>query len=329
MYDHRQIDKKWQERWEASGLYRSQEDQAKPKCYVLDMFPYPSGTGLHVGHPKGYIASDIFARLKMMQGYSVLHPMGFDAFGLPAENYAIANKVHPRQAVAENIATYKAQLKKLAFSYDWNREVQTTDPEYYRWTQWIFLQMYKQGLAYESDEPINWCPSCRTGLANEDLEDGRCERCGSEVVQKPLRQWVLRITDYAERLLEDLDKLSGWEESIKEMQRNWIGRSQGTELDFSVSGSDEKIRVFTTRLDTVFGCTYVVLAPEHKLVSSLKPLAKNQVAIDAYLEQASRKTSLERADLNKEKTGIELEGILAINPFNIVRHRSGYGRVGS
>ncbi len=316
MYDHRQIDKKWQESWEASGLYRSQEDQAKPKCYVLDMFPYPSGTGLHVGHPKGYIASDIFARLKMMQGYSVLHPMGFDAFGLPAENYAIANKVHPRQAVAENIATYKAQLKKLAFSYDWSREVQTTDPEYYRWTQWIFLQMYKQGLAYESDEPINWCPSCRTGLANEDLEDGRCERCGSEVVQKPLRQWVLRITDYAERLLEDLDKLSGWEESIKEMQRNWIGRSQGTELDFSVSGSDEKIRVFTTRLDTVFGCTYVVLAPEHKLVSSLKPLAKNQVAIDAYLEQASRKTSLERADLNKEKTGIELEGILAINPFN-------------
>lgn len=230
MYNHQEIEKKWQEIWARERVYQTKTDQSKPKYYILDMFPYPSGAGLHVGHPKGYIATDILARLKMMQGFNVLHPMGFDAFGLPAENYAIKNKLHPKIATDENIATYKRQLSILGFSYDWDREVSTIDPEYYKWTQWIFLQMYKRGLAFESNEPINWCPSCKTGLANEDLEDGKCERCSTPVIQKPLRQWVLRITDYADRLLDDLDKLPGWEDSIKEMQRNWIGRSEGRRL---------------------------------------------------------------------------------------------------
>lgn len=326
MYDHKILEKKWQTRWQADKLYRTGGDPQKPKYYVLDMFPYPSGVGLHVGHPKGYIATDIFARLRLMQGYNVLHPMGWDAFGLPTENYAIKNKIHPRKATEDNIATFKRQLEILGFSYDWEREINTTDPQYYKWTQWIFLQMFKAGLAYEAFEPINWCPSCKTGLANEDLENGRCERCGSEVEQRPMRQWVLRITEYAERLLRDLDKLPEWEESIKEMQRNWIGRSEGAEIDFAIKGADggkerpaaftEAIKVFTTRVDTIFGCTYVVLAPENELVDKLKSHITNWSEVEAYREAARHKTNLQRTDLNKEKTGVVLEGLRAVNPFN-------------
>ncbi len=316
MYDHQSVEKKWQQIWRENNLYLTRDDKAKPKYYVLDMFPYPSGEGLHVGHPKGYIATDIVARKRLMQGYNVLHPMGWDAFGLPAENYALKNKVHPRQATNKNIATFKRQLELLGFSYDWSREINTTDPDYYRWTQWIFLQMWKQGLAYESFAPINWCPSCQTGLANEDLEDGHCERCGSLVEQKPMRQWVLKITAYAERLLNDLDTLPDWEEAIKEMQRNWIGRSEGAEIDFKIKDSEDIITVFTTRVDTIFGCTYLVLAPEHDLVTSLRPHIKNWPDVSAYLESVKNKTELQRTDLNKDKTGVVLDGIMAVNPFN-------------
>ncbi|NLZ74631.1 leucine--tRNA ligase [Candidatus Falkowbacteria bacterium] len=316
MYNHQEIEKKWQEIWARERVYQTKTDQSKPKYYILDMFPYPSGAGLHVGHPKGYIATDILARLKMMQGFNVLHPMGFDAFGLPAENYAIKNKLHPKIATDENIATYKRQLSILGFSYDWDREVSTIDPEYYKWTQWIFLQMYKRGLAFESNEPINWCPSCKTGLANEDLEDGKCERCSTPVIQKPLRQWVLRITDYADRLLDDLDKLPGWEDSIKEMQRNWIGRSEGAEVDFKIKDSEQKIKVFTTRIDTIFGCTYIVVAPENSLVTELKEKIENWSEVALYIEECQSKTDLQRTDLNKEKTGVCLKGVKAINPFN-------------
>lgn len=321
MYNHQEIEKKWQEKWQADNLYKTGQDESRPKYYILDMFPYPSGVGLHVGHPKGYIATDIFARLKMMQGFNVLHPMGFDAFGLPAENYALKNKIHPKIGTEQNIQTFKKQLSILGFSYDWEREISTTDPEYYKWTQWIFLQMFKKGLAYESNEPINWCPSCKTGLANEDLEGGACERCGTPVEQKPLRQWVLKITEYADRLLSDLDKLPHWEQSIKEMQRNWIGKSEGAEIDFKIltdnnESLNKSLRVFTTRLDTIFGCTYVVLAPEHPLVLELKKNISNLSEVEDYLDECKNKTDLERTDLNKEKTGAPLKGIKAINPFN-------------
>ncbi len=315
MYDYKNIEKKWQQKWADSGLYRVGEDRAKPKYYILDMFPYPSGAGLHVGHPKGYIATDVLARAKMLQGFNVLHPMGFDAFGLPAENYALKKKLHPRIATDENVLNFKRQLEAFGFSYDWEREINTTDPEYYKWTQWMFARMFERGLVYESSEPINWCPSCQTGLANEDVEDGRCERCGTLVELKPLRQWVIRITDYAKRLLDDLDKLPHWENSIKEMQRNWIGQSEGCEIDFGLSGRDEKIKVFTTRVDTIFGCTYVVLAPEHGLLDQLKDSIANWPIIEAYRESIKNKTTLERTDLNKDKTGVEVEGIAATNPF--------------
>ncbi len=273
-YNHGEIEKKWQKKWAETNIYRATESQEKPKYYVLDMFPYPSGAGLHVGHPKGYIATDVFARMKMMQGFNVLHPMGWDAFGLPAENYAIKNKIHPRIAVEQNIAAFKSQLEKFGFTYDWDREINTSEPRFYRWTQWIFLQLFKQGLAYQSKEPINWCPSCKTGLANEDLEGGKCERCGSEIERKPMRQWVLKITDYADRLLADLQELPDWEESIKEMQKNWIGKSEGATIKFPISDSknpnDQKyLEVFTTRLDTIYGCTYCVVAPEHPLLLEL------------------------------------------------------------
>ncbi|HNX11003.1 MAG TPA: leucine--tRNA ligase [bacterium] len=315
MYDHQSLEVKWREYWQKNNSYRTKEDQNLPKFYILDMFPYPSGEGLHVGHPKGYIATDIYARFKALNGFNVLHPMGFDAFGLPAENYALKNKIHPKVATANNVAKYKQQLSILGFNYDWEREINTTSPEYYRWTQWIFLQMFKKGLAYESFEPINWCPSCQTGLANEDLEDGRCERCGTIVEQKPMRQWVLKITDYADRLLADLEKLPDWEENIKEMQRNWIGRSEGVEMDFKIENNDHLITVFTTRVDTIFGCTYVVLAPEHELVEKLKGQITNGEAVVEYQKQVKNKTVLERTDLNKDKTGVRLEGIKAINPF--------------
>lgn len=313
-YDPKNIEPKWQKKWADDGLYATREDQAKPKYYILDMFPYPSGAGLHVGHPKGYIATDIFARAKTMQGYNVLHPMGWDAFGLPAENYAIKNNVHPRVAVEKNIATFKSQLAKLGFSYDWDREIDTTDPKFYKWTQWVFLKMFEKGLAYESYEPIIWCPSCQTGLAAEDLEGGVCERCGSEVERKPMRQWVLKITDYAERMLADIDKLPEWEESIKEMQRNWIGKSEGAEVDFEILGRN--VRVFTTRPDTLFGATYFVLAPEHPLILELKESITNYDDVQAYIKKAQKKSDLERTDLSKEKTGVELKGVTAKNPVN-------------
>ncbi len=313
-YNHKEIEQKWAKNWQKQGLYKTKEDKKKPKYYILDMFPYPSGSGLHVGHPKGYIATDIFARVKMMQGYNVLHPMGWDAFGLPAENYAIKNKVHPRVAVEKNIKIFKNQLSKLGFSYDWDREIDTTDPNFYKWTQWIFLEMLKRGLAYESYEPINWCPSCKTGLANEDLEDGKCERCGSEIERKPMRQWVLKITDYADRMLNDLEKLSEWDESIKEMQKNWIGRSEGAEIEFKIINKKAKIKVFTTRPDTLFGATYIVLSPEHNLVDQITTTEQKK-SVEKYKKEASKKSDLERTELQKEKTGV-FTGAYAINPVN-------------
>ena len=466
-YNHKKIDKKWQKKWEEEKLYKTQDDKSKPKFYCLDMFPYPSGAGLHIGHPKGYIATDVVARMKMMQGYNVLHPMGWDAFGLPTENYAIKNKIHPRIATEENINRFKSQLEKIGFTYDWSREINTTDPKFYKWTQWIFLEMFKRGLAYESYEPINWCPSCKTGLANEDLEGGKCERCGSEIERKPMRQWVLKITEYADRLLEDLDKLPEWEESIKEMQRNWIGRSEGAKLNFEIriknfdsnnnkvigigvllktkegklllqkrdnntkinpnviapfggglkegesfkecayreikeelgididksklieighfeshiykekkikmfyideisrknlelqegeriieisidealknkqvtdftkevlrkfknlgidvqskfkiKNSKLSLEVFTTRPDTLFGCTYTVVAPEHPLIEQLKGEIKNYKEVEKYIKQAKKKSDLERTDLAKEKTGVKIDGLVAVNPVN-------------
>ncbi|GMQ95315.1 MAG: leucine--tRNA ligase [Patescibacteria group bacterium] len=312
-YDHKRIESKWQKEWEDSGLNKTKGASLKPKCYVLDMFPYPSGEGLHVGHPKGYIATDIYSRYKRMRGYNILHPMGWDAFGLPAENFAIKNKVHPRIAVEKNIARFKDQLSKIGFNYDWEREINTTDPEYYKWTQWIFLQMWKHGLAYQSFEPINWCPSCLTGLANEDLEDDRCDRCGSAVEQKPMRQWMLKITDYAERLLENLEDLD-WPESIKESQRNWIGKSEGAEIDFQLKESEAKISVFTTRPDTLFGATYMVLAPEHELVDELKEQIENWDEVFQYTGIVKNKSDIERTAEGKNKTGVELKGVKAINP---------------
>ncbi len=320
-YNHQEIEHKWQKVWGEEEIYKIKDEENKLKYYVLDMFPYPSGAGLHVGHPKGYIATDILARYKMMNGFNVLHPMGWDAFGLPAENFALKNKIHPRICTEKNIQTFKNQLEKIGLTYDWSREINTTDPEYYKWTQWTFIKMWEKGLAFESEEPIIWCPKCKTGLAMEDLENGKCERCESEVERKPMRQWVIKITDYADRLLEDLDKLPGWEDSIKEMQRNWIGRSEGAEIEFEIRNKknekrEDKVKVFTTRPDTLFGCTYIVLAPEHPLVSSFIFHISNKEEVDKYIEESRKKTDLQRTDLNKDKTGVKLEGIMAINPVN-------------
>ncbi|MFA6338858.1 MAG: leucine--tRNA ligase [Candidatus Paceibacterota bacterium] len=314
-YEHNKIEKKWQKVWQKSKIYKTDIKKDKPKCYVLDMFPYPSGSGLHVGHPKGYIATDVYSRYKRMNGFNILHPMGWDAFGLPAEEYAIKNKMHPSIAVNKNIKTYKEQLSKIGFNYDWEREINTTDPKYFKWTQWIFLQMFKKGLAYESFEPINWCPTCQTGLANEDLEDGKCERCSSVIEKKPMRQWVLKITDYADRLLKDLDELN-WPESIKESQRNWIGRSEGSLIKFPVLNSQFTIEVFTTRADTLFGATYVVIAPEHPLVLSLKEKISNWDDVMKYITATKNKSEIERTSEGKEKTGVQLKGIKAKNPVN-------------
>lgn len=313
-YNPKNIEAKWQNNWLLSGVYKNYE--LDKKFYILDMFPYPSGAGLHVGHPKGYIATDVVSRYKMLNGYSVLHPIGWDAFGLPAENYAIKNKIHPRIAVEENIKTFKKQLEQFGFTYDWDREISTTDPEYYKWTQWIFLKMFKKGLAYESEEPVNWCPNCKTVLANEDLENGLCERCGTQVIQKKMRQWVLKMTAYADRLLNDLDSEDlNWEESIIDQQKNWIGRSEGAQFEIKIKNSDEKIEVYTTRLDTVFGMTYVVVAPEHPILERMKEKVNNYSIIEEYIIQAQNKTELERTELQKEKTGVKLEGVTAINPF--------------
>mgnify|MGYP006278177803 CR=1 FL=1 len=311
-FDHKKIDRTWQEHWKNQGTYDTNE-QKEQTTYVLDMFPYPSGEGLHVGHPKGYIATDIYSRYHRMCGEGVLHPMGWDAFGLPAENFAIKTGTHPKEAVAKNIARFKEQLANIGLDYDWNREINTTDPEYYRWTQWIFLQLYKQGLAYQSHEPINWCPSCQTGLANEDLEQGACERCGSEVEKKPMRQWVLKITEYADRLLEDLENLD-WPESIKESQRNWIGRSEGAVLPFGLS-NDTTLEVFTTRADTLWGVTYLVVAPEHPLMPKLLGEVANHDDVHAYIEQAKQADEITRTDVTREKTGVLLEGVTAAHPL--------------
>ena len=312
-YKPADIEPRWQQYWEENKTFKVTEDSSKPKYYVLDMFPYPSGQGLHVGHPEGYTATDILCRYKRMRGMNVLHPMGWDAFGLPAENYAIKTGTHPAETTNSNINTFRRQIKELGFSYDWDREVNTTDPEYYKWTQWIFLQLFNKGLAYEAEMPINWCDACKTGLANEEVVDGGCERCGGAVVKRNLRQWVLKITEYAERLLDGLDDLD-WPESTKEMQRNWIGKSVGAEAEFKLDGHDESITVFTTRPDTLYGATYMVLAPEHPLVASVTTDDK-KAEVEAYIEAATAKTDLERTDLAKDKTGV-FTGAYAINPVN-------------
>jgi len=324
-YDHKKIEKKWQKKWETSKIYKTDDKTLKAgqkKFYVLDMFPYPSGEGLHVGHPKGYIATDVVSRMKRMCGNKVLHPMGFDAFGLPAEQYAIKNKTNPMIGVKKTIARYKQQLSILGLDYDWEREINTTDPKYYKWTQWTFLKMLEAGLAYESYEPINWCPSCKTGLANEDLEDGKCERCGSVVEKKPLRQWVIKITKYADRMLNDLDTLD-WPQSIKETQRNWIGRSEGSMISFDLGYEghttepvlEKKITVFTTRPDTLYGVTYVVIAPENKLVFDLKDKIKNWKEVEKYAAATKAKTEIDRTAEGKEKSGVKLDGVFAIHPI--------------
>ncbi|MFA7252500.1 MAG: leucine--tRNA ligase [Candidatus Paceibacterota bacterium] len=314
-YDHKKIEPKWRKVWEKKGVNKTQNKNNKPKFYILDMFPYPSGQGLHVGHPRGFVATDIYSRYKRMQGFNVLHPMGWDAFGLPAENYAIKMKVNPMVMDKKNVARYKEQIEILGLNYDWDREINTTDPNYYKWTQWAFLQMYKKGLVYESNEPINWCPSCKTGLANEDLDGTKCERCGTEIEKKPLRQWVIKITNYADRLLNDLNLLKDWPENVKEAQRHWIGRSEGSELWFNVKNSEEKIRVFTTRPDTLFGVTYLVLSPESNLVQKLKPLIKNWKEVEKYIVDLKNKTEIERTAVDKPKNGIQLLGVEAKHPL--------------
>lgn len=314
MYEFIAIENKWKDYWEKNKIFATNtSDNIKPKHYILDMFPYPSGSGLHVGHPKGYTATDVVARMKRMQGYNVLHTMGWDAFGLPAEQYAIQNKQHPKYITKQNIDTYRRQIKSLGFSYDWDREVNTTDPKYYKWTQWIFIKLFEKGLAYMDEVSVNWCEELGTVLANEEVIDGKSERGDYPVVRKPMRQWVLKITDYAERLLEDLEDLD-WPESLKEMQRNWIGRSEGAQVTFKVANTDKSFEVFTTRPDTLFGATYCVLAPEHVLVKDITTIDKHEL-VDSYLEKVALKTDLERTDLAKEKTGV-FTGAYAINPIN-------------
>lgn len=313
IYNFKKIEEKWQIIWEKESLYEVKEDNSKKKFYILDMFPYPSAEGLHVGHPEGYTASDIIARKRMMEGLNVLHPMGWDAFGLPTENYALKMKIHPKIATANNISNFKRQIKRFGFSYDWSREINTSGPSYYKWTQWIFLKMYENGLAYEADVPINWCPSCKTGLANEEVVNGSCERCGTKIERRNMRQWMLKITAYADRLLEDLDLLD-WPEKIVTMQKNWIGRSEGVEIDFKVKDTNKTIKVFTTRPDTIFGATYLVLAPEHPILSELLTGTERE-NLDEYINRIKSKSDLERTSLIKEKEGI-FTNLFAINPAN-------------
>ncbi|MGG4342789.1 leucine--tRNA ligase [Paenibacillus lautus] len=312
-YQPQAIEPKWQQYWDENKTFKTEDSSSKPKFYALDMFPYPSGAGLHVGHPEGYTATDIVSRYKRMRGYNVLHPMGWDAFGLPAEQYAMDTGKHPREFTVQNIDTFRRQIKSLGFSYDWDREISTTDPEYYKWTQWIFIQLYKRGLAYVAEVPVNWCEALGTVLANEEVIDGKSERGGHPVVRKPMRQWILRITEYADRLLEDLEELD-WSESLKDMQRNWIGKSTGAEVRFGIEGYDGHLQVFTTRPDTLFGASYCVLAPEHDLVDKITS-ADQREAVKAYQDQAARKSDLERTDLAKDKTGV-FTGAYAINPVN-------------
>lgn len=312
-YKHREIEKKWQEFWEENKTFKTEEEYDKKKFYALDMFPYPSGAGLHVGHPEGYTATDIVSRMKRMQGYNVLHPMGWDAFGLPAEQYAIDTGNDIREFNEKNIDNFRRQIKELGFSYDWDREIDTTDPHYFKWTQWIFIQLYNKGLAYIDEVPVNWCEALGTVLANEEVIDGLSERGGHPVVRKPMRQWVLKITEYADRLLEDLEDLD-WPESLKDMQRNWIGKSEGANIDFKIEGTDKEFTAFTTRPDTIYGATYAVFAPEHELVDEITT-AEQKETIKAYQDKAAMKSELERTDLAKEKTGA-FTGAYAVNPFN-------------
>ncbi len=313
VYNHRVIEKKWQKYWDENKTFKTLDDHTKEKFYALDMFPYPSGAGLHVGHPEGYTATDILSRYKRANGYNVLHPMGWDAFGLPAEQYALDTGNDPRDFTKTNIDTFRRQIKELGFSYDWDREVNTTDPNYYKWTQWIFKKLYEKGLAYVDEVPVNWCPALGTVLSNEEVIDGKSERGGHPVERRPMRQWVLKITEYAEKLLADLDILD-WPESLKAMQRNWIGKSVGAEIDFKIEGTDKAFTVFTTRADTVFGVSYCVLAPEHKLVEEIVTEGQ-RAAVEEYLDIVKRKSDLERTDLNKDKTGV-FTGAYAINPVN-------------
>ena len=308
-YNHKEIEKKWRHNWDVTPINK---DTTKPKYYCLDMFPYPSGSGLHVGHWRGYVISDVWSRYKMLHGYHIIHPMGWDAFGLPAENYAIKMKTHPAISTAANIANIKRQINEIASLYDWDMEVNTTDPKFYKWTQWIFVQMFKKGLAYEKEMPTNWCPSCKTGLANEEVVNGCCERCGAEVTKKNLKQWMLKITAYADRLLADLDKLD-WPEKVKKMQADWIGKSYGAEVDFKLENSDEKITVYTTRPDTLYGATFMVLAPEHAMAKALAT-DETRADVEEYIQMAANKSSVDRLQ-GKEKTGV-FTGSYAINPLN-------------
>lgn len=313
-YDFKQVEKKWQDRWEETGVFHAKNEYDRPKFYCLVEFPYPSGQGLHVGHPRSYTALDIVARKKRLQGYNVLYPMGWDAFGLPTENYAIKNHIHPEIVTHDNVARFKQQLQSLGFSFDWSREVNTTDPSYYKWTQWIFLQLFKKGLAYKKEMAVNWCPSCKCVLANEEAAGGVCERCGSEVVRRVKSQWMLKITAYAQRLLDDLDELD-FIDRVKVQQRNWIGRSTGAEVDFTATTGD-KMTVYTTRPDTLFGATYMVLSPEHPLIEKWADKIENLDEVRAYQAEAARKSDFERTEVNKDKTGVCIKGVRAVNPVN-------------
>ena len=314
-YNHKVVEGKWQKVWDDNKAFAATDDYSKPKYYALVEFPYPSGQGLHVGHPRPYTALDIVARKRRMQGYNVLYPMGWDAFGLPTENYAIKNKIHPKEVTKTNVARFKKQLHSLGYSFDWDREINTTDPEYYKWTQWIFLKLFKAGLAYKKEMPINWCTSCKVGLANEEVVNGVCERCGSEVVRKVKSEWMLKITDYADKLIEGLDGVD-YIERVKVSQKNWIGRSTGAEVDFSVKGKEDKLRIYTTRCDTLFGVTYMVVSPEHPILDKYKDEISNWSDIEAYREQAAKKSDFERSELAKDKTGVCIDGLTAINPVN-------------
>ncbi len=312
-YDFDRIETKWQRIWEERGIFQAADDSSRPKYYALIEFPYPSGDGLHVGHPRSNTALDIISRKRRMEGYNVLFPIGWDAFGLPTENYAVKHKIHPRLVTERNVGVFRRQLKRLGFSFDWSREICTTDPSYYKWTQWIFLKLFERGLAYKAEIPINWCPDCKIGLANEEVVGGNCERCGAPVVKKVKEQWMLRITAYAQELLDGLDEVD-YIERAKTLQRNWIGRSEGAEIDFPVKETGERLRIFTTRPDTIFGATYMVLAPEHSLLDRFRDRIENWGEIQAYREQAARKSDLERTELIKEKTGVEVRGLTAVNP---------------
>lgn len=315
VYNHKVVEKKWQKVWDDEKAFAATNDYSKPKYYALVEFPYPSGQGLHVGHPRPYTALDIVARKRRMQGYNVLYPMGWDAFGLPTENYAIKNKIHPKIVTENNVKHFKDQLHSLGYSFDWDREINTTDPKYYKWTQWIFLKLFKAGLAYKKEMPINWCTSCKVGLANEEVVNGVCERCGAPVVRKVKSEWMLKITDYADKLIEGLNDVD-YIERVKVSQKNWIGRSTGAEVDFRIKDTEDKLRIYTTRCDTLFGVTYMVVSPEHPYLDKYKDQIKNWEEIVAYREQASRKSDFERAELAKDKTGVAIDGLTAINPVN-------------